>query len=101
MNQQHQDTESQPIADTSRGHYILEILGIVSFFMLALFMGAEIYQGMSTFGSLWLLPVITVLAYLAADFISGFVHLLAYDLGSSEMPTIGPDFNSTFRDHHV
>ena len=101
MNQQHQDTQRQPIADTSRGHYILEILGIVSFFMLALFMGTEIYQGMTTFGYLWLLPVITVLAYLAADFISGFVHFLADDFGSSEMPIIGPDFISSFRDHHV
>ena len=52
MNQQHQDIERQPIAETSRGHYILEILGILSFFMLALLMGAEIYQGMTTFGYL-------------------------------------------------
>ena len=39
MNQQHQVTQRQPIAGTSRGHYILEILGIVSFFVLALLMG--------------------------------------------------------------
>jgi plasmanylethanolamine desaturase len=101
MNQQPQVTESQPIADTSRGHYILEILGIVSFFMLALLMGAEIYQGMTTFGYLWLLPVIAVLAYLAADLISGFVHFLADNFGSSEMPIIGPGFISGFREHHV
>ena len=88
MNQQHQVTQSQPIAQTSRGHYILEILGIVSFFVLALLMGAEIYQGMTTFGFLWLLPVIAILAYLAADFISGFVHFLADNFGSSEMPII-------------
>ena len=101
MNQQHQDTQRQPIADTSRGHYILEILGIVSFFMLALFMGAEIYQGMAAFGCLWPLPVIAVLAYLAADFISGFVHFLADNFGSSEMPIIGPGFIGAFREHHV
>ena len=100
MNQQHQDTESQPIAHTSRGHYILEILGIVSFFMLALLMGAEIYQGMAAFGYLWLLPVIAVLAYLAADFISGFVHFLADNFGSSEMPVLGPGFIGAFREHH-
>src|ERR687893_365663 len=101
MNQQHQDTERQPIAHTSRGHYILEILGIVSFFVLALPMGAEIYQGMTTFGFVWLLPIIAVLAYLAADFISGFVHFLADNFGSSEMPVIGPHFIGAFRDHHV
>jgi plasmanylethanolamine desaturase len=101
MDQQHQDTERQPIADTSSGHYILEILGIVSFFMLALLMGAEIYQGMAAFGYLWLLPVIAVLAYLAADFISGFVHFLADNFGSSEMPVLGPGFIGAFREHHV
>ena len=99
--QPHQVTESQPIAETSRGHYILEILGIVSFFMLALLVGTEVYQGMATFGYLWLLPVIAVIAYLAADFISGFVHFLADNFGSSEMPIIGPGFISGFRDHHV
>src|SRR5918994_4948991 len=101
MNQQPQDTERQPIVDTSRGHYILEILGIVSFFMLALLIGAEIYQGMAVFGYVWLLPVIAVLAYLAADFISGFVHFLADNFGSSEMPVIGPHFIGAFREHHV
>jgi Lipid desaturase domain len=101
MNQQHQDTQRQPSTETSRGHYILEFLGIVSFFMLALLMGAEIYQGMATFGYLWLLPVIAVLAYLAADFISGFVHFLADNFGSSEMPIIGPHFIGAFREHHV
>jgi plasmanylethanolamine desaturase len=97
---QHQDTERQPTAHTSRGHYILEILGIVSFFMLALLMGAEIYQGMAAFGYLWLLPIIAVLAYLAADFISGFVHFLADNFGSSEMPVLGPGFIGAFREHH-
>ncbi len=100
MNQQRQVTDSQPTAETSIGHYTLEILGIVSFFMLALLMGTEIYQGMTTFGYLWLLPVIAVLAYLAADFISGFVHFLADNFGSSEMPVLGPHFIGAFREHH-
>ena len=101
MNQQHQVIERQPIAETSRGHYILEILGILSFFMLALLMGAEIYQGMTTFGYLWLLPLIAVLVYLATDFISGFVHFLADNFGSSQRSIIGPGFISGFREHHV
>jgi hypothetical protein len=88
MNQQPQVTQSYSITETSRGHYILEILGTVSFFVLALLMGTEVYQGMTTFGYLWLLPVIAVLAYLAADFISGFVHFLADNFGSSVMPII-------------
>jgi TMEM189-like protein len=101
MSQQHQVTKSQPSAETSRGHYVLEFLGIVSFFVLALLMGAEIYRGMVTFGFVWLLPIIAVLAYLAADLISGFVHFLADNFGSSEMPVIGPHFIGAFREHHV
>ena len=58
MSHQHQVTESQPSTETSRGHYVLEFLGIVSFFVLALLMGAEIYRGMVTFGFVWLLPII-------------------------------------------
>ena len=101
MDQQPQVTQGQPIAQTSKGHYVLESLGIVAFFVLALLVGAEIYQGMTTFGYLWLLPVIAVLAYLAADFICGFVHFLADNFGSSEMPIIGPGFISGFREHHA
>ena len=101
MSQQQQVTESQPSTETTRGHYVLEFLGIVFFFVLALLMGAEIYRGMVTFGFVWLLPIIAVLAYLAADLISGFVHFLADNFGSSEMPVIGPHFIGAFREHHV
>ncbi len=62
--------------ETSRGHYLLEVFGILSFVLLILLIGVEIY-GMINFGDLWLVPVLAVLAYLAADFLSGFVHFLA------------------------
>ena len=101
MSQQRQVTESRPDTETSRGHYVLEFLGIISFFGLSLFMGIDIYRGMAAFGYAWLLPVIAVLAYLAADFVSGFVHFLADNFGSAAMPVIGPGFISGFRDHHV
>jgi hypothetical protein len=38
--------------------------------------------GMIDFGDLWLVPILAVLAYLAADFLSGFVHFLADNFGS-------------------
>jgi hypothetical protein len=101
MTQQHQVAEERLRPETSRGHYMLELFGIVAFFVLALFMGADVYKGMENFGYLWLLPVLAVLAYLAADFISGFVHFLADNFGSSETPVIGPGFISGFREHHV
>jgi ubiquitin-conjugating enzyme E2 variant len=40
-------------------------------------------------------------AYLAADLLSGFVHFLADNFGSAEMPVIGPNFIDAFREHHV
>src|ERR687897_2485601 len=101
MTQQHQVAEERLRPETSRGHYMLEHFGIVTFFVFALFMGADVYRGMESFGYLWLLPVLAVLAYLAADFISGFVHFLADNFGSSKMPVIGPHFIGAFREHHV
>lgn len=101
MSQQQQMMESRACPETSRGHYILELLGIVAFFVLALLIGVDIYSGMANFGYVWLLSLIVLLAYLAADFISGFVHFLADNFGSPEMPVIGPEFISGFREHHV
>lgn len=77
MSQQQQMMEGRIRPETSRGHYILELLGIAAFFVLALLIGVDIYRGMANFGYLWLLPFIVLLAYLAADLISGFVHFLA------------------------
>ncbi len=97
--EQRQITEGRP--ETGWAHYILEAFGISAFFMLALFMGMDIYRGMMAFGYSWLLPILAILAYLAADFFSGFVHFLADNFGSSETPIIGPNFVGAFREHHV
>ena len=48
-----------------------------------------------------LLPAVAVLAYLAADLASGFVHFLADNFGSEKTPFLGPNFIGPFRDHHV
>lgn len=86
---------------TSKGHYILEAAGIAAFFVLALLIMTDIYEGMTDFGYLWLLPVLAIVAYLAADLLSGFVHFLADNFGSSETPIIGSGFIDAFREHHV
>ena len=80
---------------------MLELVGIQAFFVLAFLVGADIYVGMANFGYRWLLPVLAVVAYLAADLLSGFVHFLADTFGSAEMPVIGPNFVGAFREHHV
>ncbi|MDQ3436441.1 MAG: hypothetical protein M3491_03725, partial [Actinomycetota bacterium] len=74
MTQQDQATQDQFRPETSRGHYLLEVLGILCFALLSLLIGVDIYQGAIEFGDLWLAPILAVLAYLAADFLSGFVH---------------------------
>jgi len=45
--------------------------------------------------------LLAILAYLAGDFFSGFVHFLADNFGSSETPIVGPNFVGAFREHHV
>ena len=87
--------------ETSRGHYLLEIFGILCFALLALLIAVELYGGVLRFGDLWLAPILLVLAYLAADFLSGFVHFLADNFGSYDTPILGPNFIEPFREHHV
>ena len=87
--------------ETSRVHYLLEIFGILCFALLALLIAVDLYGGVLRFGDLWLAPILLVLAYLAADFLSGFVHFLADNFGSYDTPILGPNFIEPFREHHV
>src|SRR5215203_5880681 len=82
MTQQDHATQDQICPETSTGHYLLEVLGILCFVLLLLLIGVDVYRGMIDFGDLWLVPILAVLAYLAADFLSGFVHFLADNFGS-------------------
>ncbi len=52
---------------------------------------------MIDFGDLWLAPILAVLAYLAADFLSGFVHFLANNSG--HRPLLGPVTGQLQRDN--
>ena len=101
MIRQDQDARERGGTETSRGHYILEMLGILCFVLLLLLIAVDIYQGMITLGDLWLAPILAALAYLVADFLSGFVHFLADNFGSYETPILGPNFIEPFREHHV
>ncbi|HET7481094.1 MAG TPA: fatty acid desaturase CarF family protein [Rubrobacteraceae bacterium] len=88
-------------SETSRGHYVLELCGILAFTALAILIGVEAYEGMANFGYPWLLPILAIIAYLAADLLSGIVHFLADNFGSYDTPVIGPGFIDAFREHHV
>jgi len=91
--------ESEP--RSSRAHWLLELFGIGAFAALAALIGTEVYVGAAAFGYAWLLPAVAVVAYLAADLASGFVHFLADNFGSERTPILGPNFIGPFRDHHV
>jgi hypothetical protein len=101
LTQQDHATQDQIRPETSTGHYLLEVLGILCFGLLLLLIGVDVYQGMIDFGDLWLASILAVLAYLAADFLSGFVHFLADNFGSYDTPIIGPIFIEPFREHHI
>ena len=101
MVQQPEKLEEDRRPVTSWGHWLLELLGIATFVVLAFLFGADVVRGMEEFGYVWLVPILAVLAYLAADLLSGFVHFLADNLGSEETPIIGPNFIGPFREHHT
>jgi len=101
MIDENQVTSERVRPETSRGHYMLEVFGILCFAALAVLIFVELYGGAIRFGDLWLAPILIILAYLAADFLSGFVHFLADNFGSYDTPILGPNFIEPFREHHV
>ncbi|ADO74173.1 plasmanylethanolamine desaturase [Stigmatella aurantiaca] len=83
----------------SRAIRLMDIGSIVIFVSLELAL-AYMLWGNSHVGP-WLLLTAIILGYLAADFVSGFVHWMADTWGSSTMPVLGKAFVRPFREHHV
>ena len=59
MIQQDQGTQDRFRPETSRGHNLLEVFGILCFMLLLLSIAVEVYQGMVNFGDLCLAAYLT------------------------------------------
>lgn len=90
--------------DYPASHRLLEIAGVITFAVFCIFLGYEINSSLLHYFSYSIagaLSLIILLAYFSADFISGFVHFLGDNFGTSETPILGPGFIRTFREHHT
>ncbi len=89
------------VNEMPRGQRALEYAGILAFASLAILIAVETAFGASTFGYVWLVPILAVAAYLVADLTSGFVHFTLDNFGDDDTPFFDPYFIKPFRDHHV
>src|SRR5262249_41094411 len=77
----------------------IEIAGIITFF--GLLCGLVVRLWSPTANSPWLVLSAVLIAYIAADFVSGFVHWLGDTWGTPEWPIFGKSIIRPFREHHV
>ena len=80
---------------------IFQTAAFVVFGATCIALALEILEGARATGHAWILLPIAVVAYAAADFISGFVHFLADNFGSPDTPILGKAFVTPFREHHI
>lgn len=87
----------------SRIHRALEISAIAALPVMLGFMILKASWGLDMASPLVVLQLLGVVfgGYVAADFISGFVHFVGDTYGDEETPVFGPNFIKPFRDHHV
>lgn len=87
----------------SRVHRALEISAIAALPVLLGFMILKASRGLDDLSPWVLVQLVAVVfvGYLAADFISGFVHFVGDTYGDEETPVFGPNFIKPFRDHHT
>ncbi len=83
----------------SRSFRAIEVASITAFFGLSSVIAWRLAPHVPAHP--WLLGSAFFAGFLAADFVSGFVHWLGDTWGSSSMPVIGEALVRPFREHHV
>jgi ubiquitin-conjugating enzyme E2 variant len=76
----------------------LDWASILSYAALACWLGIRLWPHVPQ--RPWLALTAALLAYLAADLVSGLVHWAADTWGSTDLPVIGPAVLGPFREHH-
>ena len=89
---------------------LMEVSAIFIYFVLFALLTIEVVQGADAMlagrmaGGAWTFAAVVfavpVFGYLAADFVSGFVHCAADNFGSDRTPIFGAAFIKPFREHH-
>lgn len=85
-------------------HRLLEMFGLAGFVAFVAVFSWGIFTMMEYMNAYlaWFLFIKSILlAYIAADFASGFVHWLGDTFGEEDWPVLGAGFIKPFRQHHV
>ncbi|MBC8085835.1 MAG: kua-ubiquitin conjugating enzyme hybrid localization domain protein [Phycisphaerae bacterium] len=79
----------------------VQFVGYLTFFALMAGLAVQLTRFYSELGNFWLVLLVALAGYLAADLASGMVHFLADNFGSPDTPFLGQGFVLPFRQHHV
>lgn len=94
--------------DYPLAHRAVELVSFAAFCVLSWVVIDDLVRGMfdvvtgsTTWSLAWGLPLVLFAGCAAADLMSGAVHFLFDQFGSTETPVIGKKFVKPFRDHHA
>jgi ubiquitin-conjugating enzyme E2 variant len=80
-------------------HRRIDTVAICAFFTASLLVGAEIVAELDR-DSLAIALIAVLAGFLAADFVSGFVHWIGDTWGTPDWPILGQSLIRPFREHH-